>query len=142
MDVEELVVPADETTHMGAVWRLKERIRESDGALKQPRGQFERAYGEQRDYLLLSGDGIVAFGVVHADGYLSLLGVSPRHRRSGLGTALLDSIAADYPTITCHTRATNDGVIAFYEQAGFEVVRRIDAYYPDGTDGLFLRLGD
>ena len=140
-DLEDAVVPAGRDDRLDAVWRLKERIRREDGALKQPRDHFERAYRRSRVSLLLDGDAVVAFGVVQGGDYLSLFGVSPDHRRRGLGTRLLESILADAGTLACHTRADNRAAVGFYADRGFAVVRHIDSYYPDGTDGLLLEHG-
>lgn len=141
--VQERIVQPGDDAYLERVWELKERIRRSDGVLKQNRGYFEREYRQQTAYLLLSGDDsneVVAFAVIHSDGYLSLFGVARGHRRQGVGTALVESLLEDYPTVTCHTRASNQSAVAFCEHVGFDVVRRIVNYYPDGTDALFLRL--
>lgn len=141
-NVEERRIPPEDDAHLAQVWELKERIRRSDGVLRQTPGYFETEYRQQTAYLLLSPNDraeVLAFAVIHEDGYLSLFGVDPEHRRQGLGTHLIESLTADYDTISLHTRATNQGAIEFYERAGFTVQRRIEDYYQDGTDAIALR---
>ncbi len=141
-NVETHVVPPDEADSLEAVWSLKERIRETDGVLGQNRPHFEREYYLHRAFLLRSATdraSVRAFAIGRADGYVSVLGVDPRHRRRGLGSRLLEEILDVYLTISCHTRTTNREAIEFYEQAGFTVEQRIEEYYRDGTDALELR---
>lgn len=78
--VEERTVPPGDDTYLEQTWELKERIRRSDRVLKQSRAYFETEYRQETVYLLLSPDNrnqVVAFAVVHADGYLSLLASTP-----------------------------------------------------------------
>lgn len=141
--VNERTVPPGDDTYLEQTWKLKERIRRSDGVLKQPRAYFETEYRQETVYLLLLPDDhnqVIAFAVMHANGYLSLLGVAPEHRRKGLGTRLIQLLLNDHSVITCHTRATNQEARRFYLHDGFTVQRRIDDYYPDGTAALSLRL--
>lgn len=137
------VEPAEDR-YLEAAWRVKERIRQEDGVLAQGRGFFVTQYRRSTDYLVLApdGDGVAAFAIVRPDGYLSLLGVAPGHRRQGLGTRLLDRAARDHDRITCHTRVTNESAVAFYLSQGFVVENRIDGYYRDGTDAYELALGE
>lgn len=141
-NIEERVILPGDDAHLRQAWELKEQIRRTDGVLEQNRTYFVTEYSQQTAYLLLSSDRreeLVAFAVIHEDGYLSLFGVAPEHRRQGLGTRLMEALTDDYSTITLHTRATNEGAVEFYKHAGFTVQRRISEYYQDGTDALFLR---
>jgi ribosomal protein S18 acetylase RimI-like enzyme len=141
-NVTEHVIPPEDEQYLSESWVLKEQIRLTNGVLRQNRSYFVREYRQQTAYLLLSSNGeeeVVAFAVIHDDGYLSLLGVAPEHRRQRLGTRLMARLVDDYDTITLHTRATNEAAIEFYTQAGFTVPRRISEYYQDGTDAVFLR---
>lgn len=137
-EVTEAVVPPGETDHVDAVWRLKEHIRDHDGALAQRRTFFRVQYRRCRNYLLFREGDLVGFAVVRPDGYLSLLGVAPEWRRRGLATRLVERAVADHDRLTCHVRATNDDALAFYADRGFAVEGRTRGYYRDGTDAYRL----
>ncbi len=130
--------------YLEATWRAKERIRRQDGVLAQGRGFFVSQYRRSTVYLVLGAepDRVAAFALVRRDGYLSLLGVTPEHRRQGLGSQLIERAAADHDRVTCHTRMTNEGAVAFYLERGFVVEQQINGYYRDGTDAYKLALGD
>lgn len=136
------VGPSDDR-HLEDAWRVKERIRREDGVLAQGRGFFVTQYRRSTVYVVLGSDAdeVAAFGIVRPDGYLSLLGVAPDHRRQGLGSRLLERAAADHDRITCHTRVTNESAVGFYLSQGFVVENRIEGYYRDGTDAYELALG-
>lgn len=133
-------VPPGEDGRLEAAWRLKERIHRREGVLAQRRNFFVTQYRRSTDYLETVDGGLVGFAVVRSDGYLSMLGVDPDHRREGVGRRLVARAAADFDRVTCHTRASNDAAVAFYTELGFAVDRRVDNYYRDGDDALLLAL--
>lgn len=137
------VVGPSEDRHQEDAWRVKERIRREDGVLAQGRGFFVSQYRRSRVYLVVEPDAdrVAAFAIVRPDGYLSLLGVAPEHRRQGLASRLIDHAADDHDRITCHTRVTNESAVGFYLSRGFVVENRIESYYRDGTDAYELALG-
>ena len=71
---------------------------------------------------------------------LSELVVTPNHRRSGYGQALVAAIserlAADRLFVT--TPAENETARRFYADIGFEVEKRLPEFYADGANGLRL----
>jgi ribosomal-protein-alanine N-acetyltransferase len=136
---KEFVGPRDDT-HVEAAWALKERIREADGVLRQREGFFTRAYRRARVHLLFAGDDLVGFAAVRRDGYILFLAVAPEYRGDGFGRRLVAEVLDGNGTVTCHARTSNEGALGFYETLGFEVVRRIDNYYEDGGDAVYLRL--
>ena len=133
-------VPPGEDDRLEAAWRLKERIRRREGVLAQRRNFFVTQYRRSMDYLEAGEDGLIGFAVVRSDGYLSMLGVDPDRRRTGVGRRLVARAAGEFDRVTCHTRASNDGAVAFYTELGFAVDRRVDDYYRDGDDALLLAL--
>jgi ribosomal-protein-alanine N-acetyltransferase len=73
------------------------------------------------------------------------LAVDPRHRRRGVGTALLAAMigiatAQGIPRLRLEVRVENVPARRFYEAHGFQVVGRANRYYPDGADALRMRL--
>jgi ribosomal protein S18 acetylase RimI-like enzyme len=63
-------------------------------------------------------------------GWINYLGVSPQHRRQGIGTAMVREAeralqALGCPKINLQVRPSNQAVIAFYEQLGFSIEHRI-----------------
>ena len=133
--------PRGDATHEAEAWELKERIRREEGVLKQRRSFFRDAY-RRADCRLLFVDGDLAgFVSTRRDGYILFLAVSPDHRGEGFGERLVAEVARDHDSVSCHARSTNDDALAFYHHIGFETVRRIDAYYEDGGDAYYLKLG-
>lgn len=142
-DFETYVVQPGNTAYREEAWALKERVRREEGVLAQPRAFFETEYRRSTVYLLLSEDrssDLLAFGILRPDDYLSVLAVAPECQREGLGSHLVVQIAEDADVLTCHTRADNEAALEFYDDLGFDARRRIEAYYPDGSDAYFLRL--
>ena len=63
-------------------------------------------------------------------GWINYLAVSPSHRRQGIGSKIMrraeQSLAAlGCPKVNLQVRATNQEVIAFYEQLGFSIEQRV-----------------
>jgi ribosomal-protein-alanine N-acetyltransferase len=141
VNVEKRVDGPDVTDHAAEAWQLKERIRRTDGVLKQRKRFFMDAYRRATTHLLYLDDELVGFATVRRDGYILFLAVAPEHQGEGFGRRLVAEVADDHRTITCHARATNEGALAFYESLGFEVKRRIEGYYEDDGDAYYLRLG-
>jgi ribosomal protein S18 acetylase RimI-like enzyme len=66
---------------------------------------------------------VVGFGRCVTDdtstGYLSMVVVDPRHRRRGMGRALVAAMTGDDPQITWLLRAGREGSDRFWEGLGF-----------------------
>ncbi len=144
VNVESMVVDRGDDTLLREAWDLKERIRESDGVLRQRRGFFRDAYRRSRVYLYRdrNHDRTVGFAAVRSDGYVLFLAVDERYRGHGFGKRLIARVAEDNGSVTCHARTTNESAVGFYESIGFRIQRRIENYYEDGGDAYYLKLGE
>ena len=86
-----------------------------------------------------------AVGTSHgAEGHIVSVAVDPRHRREGIGTALLSSVMLQLSSegveeAHLEVRKGNTAAILFYEQMGFRKSCEISHYYPDGDDALVLK---
>ena len=145
VNVERIVVDPGEDTLVEEAWRLKERIRQAEGVLRQRRSFFRNAYERSTVYAYVDrsrDDSLIGFAAVRRDGYILFLAVDDDYRGEGFGERLVASVADDYGSVSCHARATNEAALDFYRHLGFEVRRRIDAYYEDGGDAYYLKLGE
>lgn len=144
INVQRLEIPPGNDDYVDRAWQLKERIRRSEGVLRQRRGFFTTAYKRATVFLYLdrSSDRLVGFATVRRDGYILFLAVGEDYRGQGFGQRLVASVADQHTTVTCHARTTNAGALEFYKSLGFEVKQHIDGYYEDGGDAYYLQLGD
>lgn len=142
VNVDMQVVGPGDDAHVDTAWRLKEDIRLEEGVLKQRRGFFTDAYRRSEVHLLFIDGRLVGFAATRRDGYLLFLAVDPEYRGQGFGERLVELVADEHSSVTCHARTTNEEALAFYEHLGFEIVRRINDYYEDGGDSFYLKRGD
>lgn len=142
VNVDLRVVGPGDDTHVRTAWRLKEEIRTREGVLKQRRGFFTDAYRRSSVHLLFIDDRLVGFAATRRDGYLLFLAVDPEYRGQGFGARLVELVADEHKTVTCHARTTNEEALSFYEHLDFEIVRRIGDYYEDGGDSFYLKRGN
>jgi ribosomal-protein-alanine N-acetyltransferase len=145
VNIQRRVVDPGEDSLVDEAWRLKEEIRQAEGVLRQRRSFFRNAYERSTVYAYLDrsrADRLVGFAAVRRDGYILFLAVDDDYRDEGFGKRLVASVAEDYGSVTCHARASNQEALEFYQHLGFDVRRRIDAYYEDGGDAYYLKLGD
>ena len=142
--VESTVVPPGDDRYVDEAWSLKERIRTKSGVLKQRKRFFAGAYQSATNRLILTTDDeqLVGFASTRDSGYLLFLAVDPDYQGMGFGRELVTAVATEHDVVTCHARVTNDVAIGFYENLGFEIVRRIGNYYEDGGDAYYLKLGE
>jgi ribosomal-protein-alanine N-acetyltransferase len=101
-----------------------------------------------RCYLVAQRDGsVVGFaGMLYAadDGHVTTVATDPRHRRTGVATALLVGLATDARrrgarAMTLEVRASNDAALGLYRRFGFAPAGVRKAYYGDnGEDALVL----
>ncbi|MEM1620073.1 MAG: ribosomal protein S18-alanine N-acetyltransferase [Fervidicoccaceae archaeon] len=77
-------------------------------------------------------------------GHVISLAVAERYRRLGIGTALMkeaiEALKNVYKAreVYLEVRVSNKPAISLYEKLGFEVTRRIPAYYHDGEDAFLM----
>jgi [ribosomal protein S18]-alanine N-acetyltransferase len=141
VNVDLQVVGPGDDAYLEEAWRLKEDIRTREDVLKQRRGFFTDAYRRSTVHVLLVEDDLAGFAAVRRDGYVLFLAVDPGYRGQGFGERLVETVADDHGTVTCHARTTNDNALEFYEHLGFEIDRRIDNYYEDAGDSFYLKRG-
>ena len=110
--------------------------------------RVRRAIGEPETMVLvatqdgeLRGFAIMRFG--DSDAHLHLLAVEAKHRRQGVGRAMLDWLekscrVAGMQAIRLELRAGNRGAQAFYAALGYEPVGRIEGYYERRETALIL----
>jgi ribosomal protein S18 acetylase RimI-like enzyme len=139
--VEKRVDGPGTTDNAAEAWELKERIRRTEGVLKQRKRFFMDAYRRATTHLLYLDDDLLGFATTRRDGYILFLAVAAERRGEGFGRRLVAEVAEEHRTVTCHARATNERALAFYESVGFETKRRIEGYYEDDGDAYYLRLG-
>ena len=144
INIQRLEVGPGNDEYIERAWRLKERIRRSEGVLRQRKNFFRNAYERSTVYLYAdrSHDRLIGFAAVRRDGYILFLAVDEDYQGQGFGERLVASVAEDHNSVSCHARTTNEGALKFYQQLGFEIQRRIDGYYEDGGDAYYLQLGD
>lgn len=89
--------------------------------------------------------GFVAGDPRPAEGFswIATIGVTPAHRRQGIGRALLRACELRLKTarVKLSVRASNDGAIRLYEQEGYQRVEVWQGYYNDGESALVMEKG-
>jgi len=109
---------------------------------------LDLATAEQGPRCLVADDGepvgyVVAVTAGHPVAYVPELAVRRDRQREGVGSALIDDLAAElanegYERIRLTARADDEPVLAFYRDRGFEAVETVTDHFETG-DGLVLR---
>lgn len=91
-------------------------------------------------------DTIVGFLVAYggSTGHIITIDVSPRARRTGVGTLLLRAaenrlLAGGSKAVGLETAVDNKTALSFYKLHGYSVIRTWPRYYSNGVDALVLR---
>jgi ribosomal protein S18 acetylase RimI-like enzyme len=104
-------------------------------AWNDPQTDIRRKLAVQRDLFLVAvvDDRIVGSAMAGYDGHrgwVYYLAVKPEYRRQGIGRALMQAVEqglvrAGCPKLNLQVRATNQQVVAFYRQLGYQVEERV-----------------
>jgi ribosomal protein S18 acetylase RimI-like enzyme len=115
-----------------ALWR---EVFPDEPAHNDPATVIRLKRAVQPELFLVAASGPDVIGTVMAGydghrGWIYTVAVSPRHRRQGVGTALIRRAeealtALGCPKVNLQVRATNRGVVAFYEAVGYAVEERV-----------------
>jgi len=100
-----------------------------------------------RFFVAVEDGKIIGYAVGRAsgkNGHVDSVAVAPRHRRRGIGKALLSAVThrlieEGVEQIHLEVRKGNTAAISFYERMGFHVSSEIRRYYADGEDAWVLK---
>lgn len=117
---------------VAALWR---EVFPHAPAWNQPELDIQRKLAVQRELFLVAtlNDEVVGTAMGGYDGHrgwVYYVAVSPRHRRRGIGTALMRGVEEGLARLGCpklnlQVRTSNHEVVAFYEQLGYQVEERV-----------------
>ena len=117
---------------VAALWR---EVFPGSPAWNHPETDIQRKLAVQRELFLVAVldseiVGTVMGGYDGHRGWVYYVAVSPKHRRHGIGTALMTGVEEGLARIGCpkinlQVRASNDPVVSFYEQLGYRVEERV-----------------
>jgi len=76
-------------------------------------------------------------------GHVVTIDALAQHRRSGLGTLLMNAVEKRLKAEGCdamflETAVDNAPAIKFYDRLGYVIVKELPAYYPNGQDGYLM----
>ncbi len=118
-----------------AVIALWNEVLRDDAPHNDPATAIRKKLAVERDLFLVAADdgevvGTVMGGYDGHRGWVYSVAVNPRHQRRGIGAALVRGIEAVLVERGClkvnlQVRASNAGVIAFYEKLGYGVEERV-----------------
>jgi ribosomal protein S18 acetylase RimI-like enzyme len=138
--MESLVIRAFRAEDQPALEALWLRMFPDDPPMNEPAAMIARKLTVQPELLLVCLDGETLVGSVIGGfegvrGWINHLAVAPEWRRRGIATRLVRAAedglrALGCPKVNLQIRATNTGVIAFYERLGYAVEDRISMGRP------------
>lgn len=101
-------------------------------------------------YALFSSQGLSAFALfarVPGDDTAHLLKICVAHAQRGSGLtqefwkSCLDNLKlSEIKSIYLEVESPNHRAIGFYQKCGFQLLRKIKAYYSDGTDAMTMKM--
>jgi [ribosomal protein S18]-alanine N-acetyltransferase len=131
---------------------LKEVLEIESGAFRQdayPAEVFLELHETCPDFFLVAKShgsvvGYVASFLQGGDAEIVSIAVNPRHRRHGIGRALMMHTLAKLKAhgiryVDLTVRPANRPAIRLYSAFGFRPVRRISQYYADGSDAMEMQ---
>jgi ribosomal protein S18 acetylase RimI-like enzyme len=137
---EELIIrPYEEGDErdVAALWR---EIFIDESAYTHPEEDIWRKLKVQRELFLVAVFGGKVAGTAMAGfdghrGWVYYLAVSPRHRKRGVGSALMKRVEEDLKAMGCpklnlQVRAWNIGTVAFYKKLGYRIEERVSMGKP------------
>ena len=118
-----------------AVIALWKEVLPDSAPHNDPATAIRRKLAVERDLFFVAADAATVVGTVLGGydghrGWVYALAVTPAHQRQGIGTALVrcveDALAGrGCLKVNLQVRASNAGVVAFYEKLGYEVEERV-----------------
>jgi [ribosomal protein S18]-alanine N-acetyltransferase len=88
--------------------------------------------------------GFAVLQIIEAEAYVLNIMISPHHRRTGLGVALMEKVislcrAASAENIFLDVDPLNEGAFGLYKKIGFEPMGRRKNAYPNGEDAILMK---
>ncbi len=118
-----------------AVAELWREVFPGSPSWNHPETDIRRKLSVQRELFLVAtlGSEIVGTAMAGYDGHrgwVYYLAVSPRHRRQGIGTALMRHVERRLASLGCpklnlQVRVSNHEVVTFYTKLGYQIEERI-----------------
>ncbi len=118
--------------NVAALWR---EVFPSAPAWNHPETDIRRKLTVQRELFLIATIDSQVVGTAMGGydghrGWVYYVAVSPRHRRQGIGTALMKAIEEKLtkmgsPKLNLQVRAEDREVVAFYESLGYRIEQRV-----------------
>lgn len=77
-------------------------------------------------------------------GHIASIAVRPDLRGKKIGSSLLETFENEvkrlgYSCVELEVSVDNSIAISFYSRRGYSVIMKIEKYYPDGKDALFMK---